>query len=125
MQKHSVTEYIQHSTGFFRCRACCSAAPGIFHEKIRREIVNAFGGKCIICGYSKCIRALDFHHIDPTTKELNLSLKGLSRSRVFREAEKCVLLCSNCHREVEAGVTLLPSCLKRFDATPYLSNIPR
>jgi transposase len=68
------------------------------------------GGVCAACGYERCIAALQFHHLDPATKRFNLSLKGLARSyaEARAEAQKCVLLCANCHAEVEAGVLQLP-----------------
>jgi len=67
------------------------------------------GGKCIVCGYNKCTWALEFHHIDPKEKEFSISDKGYTRSwdKVKIELDKCVLLCANCHREVEAGFTQL------------------
>ena len=79
-------------------------------RKIKAMAVNYKGGKCVICGYSKCIEALDFHHINPKTKEFGLGLGGLTRSwdRVRKEADKCVLICANCHREIHAGITQLP-----------------
>jgi ribosomal protein L30E len=53
--------------------------------------------------------ALHFHHIDPATKSFGLARRGITRSleRVRAEAAKCVLLCSNCHAEVEAGLVAL------------------
>ncbi len=60
-----------------------------------------FGGKCVLCGYSNYIGALDFHHLDPTKKTFALSVKGLcyAWSSILKEAKKCVLLCKNCHTE--------------------------
>lgn len=53
-------------------------------DKRRKEICQMFidykGGKCQICGYNKCIRALDFHHRDPEKKDFGLSAKGYTRS---------------------------------------------
>lgn len=68
------------------------------------------GGKCQSCGYSRCIGALELHHIDPTTKSFGIGEKGYTRSwaKVQAELDKCVLLCANCHREVEAGILQLP-----------------
>lgn len=68
------------------------------------------GGKCSICGYDKFAGALDLHHTDPKTKEFGIGEKGYTRSwaAVQREADKCVLVCANCHRELEAGITQLP-----------------
>ncbi len=64
-------------------------------------LVSEHGGKCLRCGYSRNLSALDFHHRDPTTKEYLISKKlssyGIARLRI--EAAKCDLLCSNCHRE--------------------------
>lgn len=60
------------------------------------------GGKYVVCGYSKCSAALDFHHINSEEKE------GLRQDWCFEknksELDKCVLLCANCHRELHAGV---------------------
>jgi hypothetical protein len=49
---------------------------------------------------------LQFHHLDPSNKSFHLSEGGLSRgiAQSRAEAEKCVLLCANCHAQVEVGV---------------------
>ncbi len=64
----------------------------------------------MICGYSKCPGALDFHHRDPKKKDFGLAVKGLTRSweKIQKEIDKCVLVCANCHREIHAGITQLP-----------------
>jgi hypothetical protein len=63
-----------------------------------------------LCGYDRSIAALHFHHIDPEQKSFGLALRGVARSleRCRAEARKCVLLCANCHAEVEAGLARLP-----------------
>ena len=63
------------------------------------------GGKCALCGYDKCNSALEFHHINPSKKDYQLS-SGSTRSlnRDFVEARKCILVCSNCHREIHSGL---------------------
>ena len=68
------------------------------------------GGKCMICGYDRCLEALDFHHIDPKKKDFGSSEKGMTRSweKIKNEVDKCVLICANCHREVHAGIQQLP-----------------
>jgi hypothetical protein len=73
-------------------------------------IVEEAGGACVICGYDRFPGALQFHHLDPATKSFALGLRGVTRSleRVRAEARKCVLLCANCHAEVEGGVAELP-----------------
>jgi predicted HNH restriction endonuclease len=58
----------------------------------------------VICGYSKSVSALAFHHLDPAHKDFGHSDKGLTRSweAIRRELDKCQLLCLNCHAEVHA-----------------------
>lgn len=63
-------------------------------------MVNYFGGKCTICGYNKYIGALEFHHLDSTEKDFRISGSGLSFKKILVEAEKCILVCSNCHKEL-------------------------
>lgn len=69
--------------------------------------VELKGGRCQICGYNKCIGAMDFHHVDEEKKSFDLSSRGLTRSwaRIEEEIKKCVLVCANCHREIHAGLT--------------------
>ena len=73
-------------------------------------LVAEAGGKCALCGYARHSAALQFHHLDPMTKSFGLGVRGITRSiaKLREEASKCVLLCANCHAEVEAGVTELP-----------------
>jgi hypothetical protein len=69
----------------------------------KERIVNLKGGKCEICGYSKCIAALDFHHKDSNEKDFNISSMMLkSFKRLDEEIGKCLLLCANCHRELHS-----------------------
>ncbi|MBI5414462.1 hypothetical protein HZA38_03015 [Candidatus Peregrinibacteria bacterium] len=78
-------------------------------KTIREKAILYKGGKCQLCGYKKCIEALEFHHF-LDKKNFGISQKGYTRSweRVKKELELCMLLCANCHREVENGVTQLP-----------------
>lgn len=78
------------------------------------RLVAEAGGCCAICGYSKSMAALEFRHLDPVTKRFSVSAEGASLSlEVLRvEAAKCILLCSNCHAEVENGVAALPGTVR-------------
>ncbi len=60
----------------------------------------------MFCGYKQYAGALDFHHIDPQLKSFGISSGGFSRSwdSIISEIRKCVLVCANCHREIELGV---------------------
>ena len=76
-----------------------------WRRRAKATLVEEAGGKCLLCGYSRCQAALQFHHLDPETKSFALSLRGVTKSiaTLRAEAAKCVLLCSNCHAEVEVG----------------------
>lgn len=75
--------------------------------KTKLQAIEELGGKCVVCGYDKCKDALDFHHKDPTKKTAGIAAMLASpkkRSLVMEEVRKCVLICSNCHRELHAGI---------------------
>ena len=72
---------------------------------VKKELIKRKGGKCELCGYDKCIAALEFHHLDPYEKEFSLAdkiktLSNINLDEIFTEVEKCKLLCANCHREI-------------------------
>ena len=69
-------------------------------QKIKRDLIEHMGGKCSVCGYNKCLAALEFHHLDPTQKEFAPSTNSKSWDKILVEAEKCILVCANCHREL-------------------------
>ena len=77
-------------------------------QKRKQELVYIMGDKCILCGYDKCIAALEFHHIDKSQKERQLSSGNChSWEDDVKEVKKCALVCSNCHKEIEAfGLTV-------------------
>jgi len=55
---------------------------------------------CVRCGQDHPA-TLDFHHRDPSEKEVLISkitLKGWSIERMMIEINKCDVLCANCHR---------------------------
>ena len=96
--------------GSYRCPRCsCDRVAGR-RRRIKELLVEEAGGACAACGYDRCPRALSFHHLDPTTKEFGLAYGGSTRSldRAREEAAKCILLCANCHMEVETGSLPLP-----------------
>lgn len=70
----------------------------------KQKLLEIKGGQCIKCGYCKCSRALEFHHRDPKTKNFSLTMReiaGFAWDTVLAELNKCDLVCSNCHREIE------------------------
>ena len=72
---------------------------------IKGQAIDYKGGQCEVCGYARCRDALEFHHLDGNNKSFGISEKGYTRSwgKVKAEIEKCLLLCSNCHRELHGG----------------------
>lgn len=75
-----------------------------WRRKKKEEYVKKKGGKCQICGYDRCLAALDFHHTNPKLKRNDLgtgsNILRLPRNEVEEELKKCILVCSNCHREI-------------------------
>jgi ribosomal protein L37E len=98
-------------------RAKCSSC--YFNNKlnIRKEKVQEITGcKCWFCGYGKTWRNLAFHHVDPEEKKFGLStreLVGYSWVNVFKEMQKCVLCCHNCHGEIHEGLILEEKVLEK------------
>ena len=79
-------------------------------KRLKEMVVEYKGGKCVVCGYKKYVGAFDLHHRDGKTKGFGLSTRGLTRSweKIKAEADKCILVCANCHREIHGGITQLP-----------------
>jgi len=79
---------------------------GTWRKRTKELLVEYKGGKCEFCGYDKCIEALEFHHIDETTKEFAISGSTKSLEKQKKEADKCYMLCANCHRELHSGFSI-------------------
>lgn len=110
---HGETEFAKHKNGnakpSFKCCKCSAEATKRVVDAKKERAYLEFGSSCVLCGYSKCKRALEWHHLDPSTKEVNPT-KVFSRKweRIVEELSKCVLLCANCHREVHDGISHVP-----------------
>lgn len=102
-KKHGETNFYVEKNGRKRCRKCSSMYVSNHRIEMKKGLVIAFGGKCVKCGYDRCVGALDFHHRDSKNKKFGLSERGMCHSwrNVLEEANKCDLLCANCHREIE------------------------
>jgi len=108
--RHGMTTFRRRATGGWRCLACRAEYVSRRRRKVKAILVREAGGACAICGYDRHPVALQFHHLDPSMKEFHLGDRGMTRSlaRTRLEASKCVLLCANCHAEVESGLASLP-----------------
>jgi transposase-like protein len=94
----------------YRCAQCCVETVSNRRRRMKQILVEEAGGRCVSCGYDAHVGVLQFHHVDPTTKRFHIGREGVTRSleRAREEARKCVLLCANCHAEVELGFRELP-----------------
>ncbi len=82
------------------CKTCTFQDTTKRNQQIKKYCVDYKGGCCEICGYNKCISALEFHHKDPSLKDFTISkFKRKITQKIINELNKCELLCSNCHRE--------------------------
>ena len=71
-----------------------------WRKRTKLKLIEYKGGKCEICGYNKCIAALEFHHLDPNEKDFTISGSSKSFEHLKEEVDKCILVCANCHREL-------------------------
>ena len=73
--------------------------------KRKEEIVYVMGERCQICGYDKCLSALELHHLIPTEKEFAFNrAENYSWEKLNPELQKCILVCANCHREIHQNL---------------------
>lgn len=69
----------------------------------KAKLMEMKGIKCSSCGYNKNYAALAFHHREPKKKSFALDLRTCSNKSwesLLKEAEKCDLVCMNCHMEI-------------------------
>lgn len=74
-----------------------------WRKEFKKRMVESFGGKCCICNNEYLPEVFDFHHLDPSEKEFQLSkVMGSPKSwkKIVAELRKCVMVCSNCHRVI-------------------------
>lgn len=89
------------------CKNCWTLRKRGYVQRFKLQCVKYKGGQCYLCGYHKCIGALEFHHLDPTQKDFGISKRGgrgAFTDKVKVELDKCILVCANCHREIHDGM---------------------
>lgn len=108
---------------------------GKTHRKERRKSVQDMRARrrfeiqeykrkagCFLCGETDPA-ALDFHHLDNSQKEDNIAELVLSRQKLEKELEKCIVLCSNCHRKVHFyGYRKFPKLLQLMEEKGLAEN---
>jgi len=91
--------------GKTKCNSCFARQRA---QKVKSRCIDYKGGQCKLCGYSKCPGALNFHHLDPSTKAFAVGGNcNRSWDTLKKELDKCVMVCSNCHNEIHAGIVTL------------------
>jgi hypothetical protein len=110
--RHGMIEHRQFSDGRarrWRCRRCVGEAVTRRHRKVKQTLVELAGGRCVVCGYDRTLVNLHFHHVDPATKAFGMSISsGKSLAAYVAEARKCILVCANCHGEIETQTIPCP-----------------
>jgi transposase len=116
-RNHGETEFVVSADGSYGCRRCRVESVARRRRRIKTTLVAEAGGKCVLCGYGRCMAALAFHHLDPSQKRLSISQNGmtLALTAIRAEAAKCALVCANCHAEIESGAVSLPDTVPEAD----------
>jgi transposase len=124
--RHGLTPFVLDTRGCYRCRRCRSEAVTRRRRRVKQILIAEAGGCCQACGYDRHPAALAFHHLDPAQKRLVVSARGvgLSLDTLRAEAQKCVLLCANCHAEVESGALAVPIDSGEFGASEAIHPNP-
>ncbi|KKN26718.1 hypothetical protein LCGC14_0871990 [marine sediment metagenome] len=97
-------EYIYRRRSGHTINKCNSCMANSKRLKLKKKMVKYKGGQCFMCRYNRCLQALEFHHRNPKTKKFCLSGAHCRKWTIIKkELDKCSLVCSNCHKEIEAG----------------------
>lgn len=103
--RHGISDH-RLSVSKWKCKKCEYVYSRRYLDNLRLKASEYAGNKCQKCGYNKCFRALQFHHLDPKTKEFAIfeGRPGFKKTRNWEklklEIDKCILLCANCHMEL-------------------------
>lgn len=87
------------------CKKCTCQQTIDRQRQLKQRAIDYKGGRCQSCGYDRCIAAFEFHHIEPDKKDFSITwARKKSFEKIIQELNKCLLVCSNCHREIHAGL---------------------
>jgi 5-methylcytosine-specific restriction endonuclease McrA len=99
--------YKNRTTGkYFPYCISCTKDQVTKRQNIAKDKALAISGKkCVFCGFDDYLCALEFHHKDPEQKDFEISKNALKNfDLLIPEIEKCITVCSCCHREIHAGI---------------------
>ena len=86
-----------------RCKDCKRKERSARRRANKVALIEYKGGRCQVCGVVGPPCIYDFHHPDSDDKEFTISEKDYSFEKLKKEADKTMLVCSNCHRRIHAG----------------------
>ncbi len=88
------------------CKICMTKQVINRQRAYKKFYIKQKGGCCQVCSFDKYDGALEFHHIDPSKKDASMSsmTRKPDSPEVQAELKKCILLCSNCHKMIHAGL---------------------
>jgi hypothetical protein len=102
----------------FKCKKCLIDYNGVRCQDRKNRARQYLGGRCLACGFDKWMSSLSFHHLNPSRKDLNWqTMRGWSWSRILKELEHCIILCSNCHVAHHAGEDIFEERCKLLNKT--------
>jgi hypothetical protein len=99
------TDFYTRKSGrlFSYCKQCSSKRADDYRRVVKDQCIQYKGGKCCVCGYDRHPAALQFHHTDPTKKELTIASSKYSFEKLKEELDKCDLVCANCHSIIHSS----------------------
>lgn len=90
-----------------KCKTCFNKYCIERWKQRKKNAIEYKGGKCSECGYNKYFGALEFHHMNPEEKDMDWNtMRKTSWNKIKLELDKCILLCSNCHREKHSHINV-------------------
>lgn len=98
--RHGYVEFVKYEKAGFKCKKCSNEAITRHKRRIKLFCIKYRGNKCEVCGYNKCIDAFDFHHVGNKLFSIGKYGYRVNKEKLILELDKCMLLCSNCHREI-------------------------
>ena len=83
------------------CKPCVHIQTIERQRNLKKLAIEYKGGKCVDCGIIDHACVYDFHHLDQTEKDFTIAHRKQYKfdESMQKELDKCVLLCSNCHRK--------------------------
>ena len=89
---HGPGRFVREAGGYYRCARCRGERVSARRRRVKELLVAEAGGHCLVCGYDRCVGALEFHHLDPSQKLFAIAGQGVARS-LTRAREEVASAC--------------------------------